>query len=360
MVKKIIKSLLFVFALSFLCTGCANSEKKTNVDSINKEEDKNDDEGDKKEKDKAQHRTYAYKATYELKKGDYIFESGHTHKHNIFVTFIKEANDDVDKKAAQIMEQESIAYKKKDKVNIEENKLYRFRTAHYDGKIYITIPEDAKWIMVTDIPPGEALPYHLSNKDGEEIKPISTKVVDNKENEIYKGYFKDEDIKDRELSEWKGYWKSVYPYLEDGSLDKVMEAKSKNGKMTKEEYKEYYKKGYTTDVEKILIKEDNHISFTKGKNTYTAEYKYDGYKILEYKKGNRGVRFLFTKINGDKEAPTNIQFSDHNIYPTKPMHFHLFFGDKSHEELLKEMDNWPTYYPENMDKDEIVHDMLSH
>ena len=48
-------------------------------------------------------------------------------------------------------------------------------------------------------------------------------------------------------------------------------------------------------------------------------------KILDYKKGNRGVRFIFKLTNDDtQQLPKYVQFSDHNIAPKKAEHFHIF------------------------------------
>ncbi|MBK0347620.1 pneumococcal-type histidine triad protein [Aerococcaceae bacterium zg-ZJ1578] len=188
--------------------------------------------------------------------------------------------------------------------------------------------------------------------------PEVTKEYDMKK-DIYKGYFEDDQVQDRELTDWEGEWQSVLPYLEDGTLDMVMEKKAKEGKMTAEEYKEYYMNGYKTDVDHITIK-DGKITFTTGDSSVTGEYKYERKEILQYEKGNRGVRFLFTKVSGDEAAPKSVQFSDHNIAPTKVMHFHLYFGDQSHEELLKELENWPTYYPEEWSGGQIMTDQLNH
>jgi hypothetical protein len=41
---------------------------------------------------------------------------------------------------------------------------------------------------------------------------------DHGDDQIYKGYFEDSQIKDRALSDWEGDWQSVYPYLLDGTL----------------------------------------------------------------------------------------------------------------------------------------------
>ncbi|WP_291534153.1 ZinT/AdcA family metal-binding protein, partial [Bifidobacterium sp. UBA6881] len=72
----------------------------------------------------------------------------------------------------------------------------------------------------------------------------------------------------------------------EGKLKKVMQAKAKKGDMTEAEYNKYYDTGYKTDVEKITIKGDQ-ITFTRNGKSATATYKYDGYKILDYAKGNR-------------------------------------------------------------------------
>lgn len=175
-----------------------------------------------------------------------------------------------------------------------------------------------------------------------------------------KGIFEDKQVKDRDLSDWYGEWQSVYPYLLDGTLDPVMESKAKKDpKKTAAEYKEYYTKGYKTDVNKVKI-EGNKFYFTKGNSTSVGEYKYQGYRILNYKSGKKGARYLFSKVSGDASAPKSIQFSDHIIAPKKSGHMHLYFADISHDELLKELTNWPTYYPANLNADGILNEMLNH
>lgn len=180
--------------------------------------------------------------------------------------------------------------------------------------------------------------------------------------EIYNGYFEDSEVKDRSLEDYEGDWQSVFPYLQDGTLEPVMQMKAakEGATMTAEEYTEYYTVGYQTDVKNIVI-DDNKMSFTNEEGTVTGEYEYVGYEILQYKKGNRGVRYLFTKVAGDEGAPLSVQFSDHNIAPTDDVsHFHIFFSNDSHEVLLEEMDNWPTYYPTDWSGSEILADQLNH
>ena len=163
------------------------------------------------------------------------------------------------------------------------------------------------------------------------------------------GVFEDKDVRDRKLSDWDGTWQSVYPFLLDGSLDPVFEKKAQKGEKSAAEVKAYYRKGYATDVDAIGI-ENNVMEF----------YDYSGYKILTYASGKKGVRYLFECKDNASEAPKFVQFSDHIIGPKASSHFHIFMGNTSHEALLKEMDNWPTYYPNEMYKEQVVEEMLHH
>ncbi len=176
--------------------------------------------------------------------------------------------------------------------------------------------------------------------------------------DVYKGYFEDDQIKARPLNDWQGNWQSVYPYLLEGILDPVMEHKAEKGDKTAAEYKAYYTTGYKTDVDRIEIKEKT-VSFVENGQITQAEYESDGYEILTYKKGNRGVRFVFKKVGGDVEAPSFIQFSDHKIAPGKADHYHLYWGD-DRAAILEELTNWPTYFPASLTPQEIVNEMLAH
>lgn len=198
-----------------------------------------------------------------------------------------------------------------------------------------------------------------------EGKAIQPETGSDDKKTVQNGYFDDKDVKDRKLSDWSGEWQSVYPYLQDGTLDQVFEYKSLlNKDKTAQEYKEYYTKGYQTDVSKIAIDgKKMTMTFTKNDgSSVTHTYRYDGYKILTYASGKKGVRYLFTAT--DSQAADNpyqyVQFSDHQIDPTTSAHFHIFFGNSSQDEILKEMDNWPTYYPEKLSGLEIAQEMVSH
>ena len=176
--------------------------------------------------------------------------------------------------------------------------------------------------------------------------------------DIYRGYFEDSQIKPRTLADWEGDWQSVYPYLLAGSLDQVLAHKAEESEKTVEDYRAYYQTGYKTDVERIDINGDI-LTFYRDGNPAQAHYASDGHEVLTYKKGNRGVRYIFKKTAGDDGAPMFIQFSDHAIAPNKAGHYHLYFGN-DRAVLLEELTNWPTYYPSNMTAQDIVEEMLAH
>lgn len=178
------------------------------------------------------------------------------------------------------------------------------------------------------------------------------------QSDIYKGYFEDSQIAPRTLSDWQGDWQSVYPCLMDGSLDPVMQHKAEHGDKTAAEYRAYYEIGYETDVDRIEISGDQ-VTFHEGDTSVQGTYADDGYEVLTYKKGNRGVRFIFRKTEGDEAAPDYIQFSDHRIAPAKADHYHLYWGD-DRAALLDEVTNWPTYYPASLTVDQIVTEMTAH
>ncbi|QPS71552.1 zinc ABC transporter substrate-binding protein AdcA [Lactococcus garvieae] len=191
-------------------------------------------------------------------------------------------------------------------------------------------------------------------------KDIQSEAPSETTQNIANGYFSDDAVKDRSLSDYTGEWQSVYPLLQKGSLDQVFDYKSKIQKdKTASEYKKYYENGYKSDVSNISINSDT-ITFTKNDVEYTYKYKYAGYKILNYEKGNRGVRYLFETEDKDAGEFKYVQFSDHNISPEKTAHFHIFHGGESQEKVLEELENWPTYYPESLSPQEVAQEMLAH
>ena len=171
--------------------------------------------------------------------------------------------------------------------------------------------------------------------------------------------FKESQVKNRTLSDYAGEFQSVYPLLKDGSLDDVFYFKALNTEKTAKDIKKYYEIGYKSDIDKIIIS-DSTMTFIKGKEKLSGSYAYKGFKIFTYKSGKMGVRYQFENTDKGSKAPKFVQFSDHNIEPTKTSHFHIFFGDESFEKLNKEMDNWPTFYTTLMKKEQIIEDLIAH
>ncbi|MEP0232952.1 metal-binding protein ZinT [Roseibium sp.] len=178
------------------------------------------------------------------------------------------------------------------------------------------------------------------------------------QNDVQRGYFKDEQIKPRPLTDWQGDWQSIYPYLKDGTLDPVLKEKAAHGDKTIDECRAYYDSGFKTDVFRIDINNDE-VSFHEEGQVRHGRYVADGTETLTYKKGNRGVRYIFKKVSGDAQAPDFIQFSDHKIAPAASGHYHLYWGS-DRAELLKEVTNWPTYFPASLTGQQILEEMLAH
>lgn len=176
--------------------------------------------------------------------------------------------------------------------------------------------------------------------------------------DIGRGIFEDAQVQDRALSDWEGDWQSVYPHLQDGTLDGVMRHKAEHGPKSPEAYRAEYEAGYRTDVDRIVIK-GNRVTFQEGERARQGRYEYDGREVLTYKAGNRGVRYVFRKVEGDDAAPDFIQFSDHAIAPVQAGHYHLYWGD-DRAALLQEVTHWPTYYPSSTSGEDIAREMMAH
>lgn len=193
---------------------------------------------------------------------------------------------------------------------------------------------------------------HDHHSHGKPLTDVEKKAAD--------GEFNDSDVKDRNLSDWDGMWQSLYPYLQSGDLDPVFKKKAEKDKSKSfDEIKAYYRKGYATDIDTIGI-ENGVMEFHSGDKVSSCKYDYAGHKILTYTSGKKGVRYLFECKDASSTAPKFVQFSDHTIAPRTSAHFHIFMGSTSQEALLEEMDNWPTYYPYQLKKEQVVDEMLHH
>ncbi|RRH76365.1 ZinT family metal-binding protein [Falsigemmobacter faecalis] len=183
---------------------------------------------------------------------------------------------------------------------------------------------------------------------------------DEEAGKIAHGYFSDAQVAPRPLSDWAGVWQSVFPLLQDGTLDPVMAQKAAGGTRTAAEWGAYYEAGYRTDIAAITITAEGAFTFRRADGSgFAGQYASDGQEVLTYAKGNRGVRFSFRKTGGDAGAPLYVQFSDHRISPSVSDHFHLYWGN-DRAALLEEVSHWPTYYPAALSGAEIAAGMMAH
>ncbi|ORX88208.1 Calycin-like protein [Anaeromyces robustus] len=169
--------------------------------------------------------------------------------------------------------------------------------------------------------------------------------------------FDDDEVKDRTLSNWNGKWKSPYKYLLNGELDEVFEIKSKDGKKTAKEYKEYYEKGYKTDIDSVSIKNNNVIFTYDDGKTKIAKYQYTGYYIQKWSSGTKAAMYRFENIDKESDAPLYIEINDHMIKRGKSVHFHLRYTNTKWDDIDAE-NNWPTFFP-NEDSIEDIIDKLT-
>ncbi len=166
--------------------------------------------------------------------------------------------------------------------------------------------------------------------------------------------FEDKEVKDRSLSDWEGDWQSPYPLVLDGTLDEAWAEKAEDGKMTAQEYKEYYKTGYKTDIASVTIK-GNKITYTydSGKSV-SAKYKYVGYFIQLWSGGTKAAMYRFESTDKKSAAPRFIEINDHMIEPAKAEHFHLRMSNTSFDAIEDPEKYWPTFFPASMSGKEIA------
>lgn len=253
-------------------------------------------------------------------------------------------------------------------IYFEDNTNNKFaKTLATEAKVEMAVLNPLESLTDKQVADGENY-INVMEKNLESLKKTTSLVgqevqgesLSETERTVAQGYFSDEEVKNRSLSDYAGEWQSVYPLLKDGSLDQVFDYKAKiNKDKSALEYKKYYTQGYKSDVDHIVINGET-MTFTKNGEEYSYKYHYKGYKILNYKKGNRGVRYLFETDDSQAGEFKYVQFSDHNIAPIKAAHFHIFYGGESQEKVLAELENWPTYYPEKLSAQDVAQEMIAH
>lgn len=146
-----------------------------------------------------------------------------------------------------------------------------YTVANYFGKISLALGA----LLVSG--------YALSHAHHSHGKPMSEVEL-----QASKGVFDDKNVQDRSLTDWDGVWQSVHPYLQNGDLDPVFKQKAeKEQGKTFEQIKEYYRKGYATDIDTIGI-ENGVMEFHRGNKASSCQYAYAGHKILTYASGKKG------------------------------------------------------------------------
>ena len=172
--------------------------------------------------------------------------------------------------------------------------------------------------------------------------------------------FEDDEVQDRSLSDWAGDWQSAYPFALDGTLDEAFAAMAESGKMTAEEYKEYYQNGYKTNIASVNIDGD-HIEFTytDGK-VVGSDYKYVGYYIQNWSTGTKAAMYRFEAVDRESGAPVYIEFNDHMIEPAAAEHFHIRMSNESFDAIVDPENSWPTFFPADMTGEEICEHMVGH
>ena len=143
-------------------------------------------------------------------------------------------------------------------------------------------------------------------------------------------------------------------------LDIVLQKKAETKQdKTVEQYRAYYTQGYKTDVDMIGI-ENNIVEFHRGDKVDSCEYHYDGYRILHYQSGKKGVRYLFRCDDANSQVHGLFSLAIILLHQKKHSIF-IYIWEIVHKmNYLKELTNWPTYYPYSMKGEDIVHEMLYH
>ena len=172
--------------------------------------------------------------------------------------------------------------------------------------------------------------------------------------------FEDIEVKSRNLSDWAGEWQSAYPLVLDGTLDEAFEEKAESGKMTAEEYKAYYQKGYKTDISKISIKKDKiEFTYADGRKV-SSKYKNVGFYIQNWSTGTKAAMYRFVAKNKKSGAPLFIEFNDHMIESAAAEHFHIRMSNESFDAIVDPENSFPTFFPASMSGEEICEHLAGH
>ena len=194
---------------------------------------------------------------------------------------------------------------------------------------------------------------------GDKVKKEET--VEGMEHEHEHEEIEEDSIEDRTLADFEGKWKSIFPYLENGDLDKYLEHQAEEDgdeTTTKETYRKKYSLLWDCEVNHLTINGDAITFVYKDGKSKTAEYSYAGYsKKLDEDGDISSVRYQF-KTN-DENVPKYVQFNDHNYKSCEAEHFHIYFSNNSFDDLMDSKTS-PFFVKENLSANEILDELMEH
>ncbi len=170
----------------------------------------------------------------------------------------------------------------------------------------------------------------------------------------------EEDIKDRELSDFAGNWQSLYPLLEAGELDEYVEHHAEEHEKPAEEVKKELEEKWGCDVTAVSI-DGTKIEFTYADGTKkSGEYKYAEYSPILNDDGDiHAVRYQYEAVSGD--SPKYVILNDHGYEPANAKHFHICYGDDADfDTTVKNFTYNPFFIPEGLDGEKAVEILEEH
>lgn len=227
----------------------------------------------------------------------------------------------------------------------------------------------------------------LSSMDTGSTVLTMTHMVDTVEEEIVEGMehshgedghsheeeaFDPAKVYDRSLTEWTGAWKSLAPYVADGSLDSYIQSGADTAEVSFDEQKTGTMTRWATDDFDTFTVAGDKVYLDTGDATYSGAYQSEGYAILETENG-ASVWYQYSLADGAQGMPKYIIFNDHG-YGTSPegehtdehadehahdhdhgvAHTHFRYGDTSLEELVNAQ-GWNPFF---VDASATVQDIL--
>ncbi len=116
---------------------------------------------------------FQYMSELELDKEFYGIRFGHTHENLIRIAFIKNDKDyskeELIKKGKEVMRKEGKLVKQKENIDIEDGMVYGIEMGHESGFVSYKVPEEGKWVFISDRISEDLLSYNLIDKNGENL-----------------------------------------------------------------------------------------------------------------------------------------------------------------------------------------------